>query len=256
MEVYNGASLKKVLWYSIGIVTGGDLFKKATLYPVGPIWFIYSLFIIKILMVLILDITNGRIRKLMLTIIAVLGLVVLKLSRDILPFRFDSSLVGFSFFWIGFSSKQLVKVILSRDINTYIILFISGLSLLASYQFNLDNSIRQGLSINVCYFGKCPWLFLFSGLAGTMFVLSLSRLISMIKFSRWTPILVLSNGMIAVLAIHKVLFFILRHLYYTDTIKGMFVISVFILLISYLFILIAQRYFPILIGDRQVPSYG
>ena len=38
-----------------------------------------------LLMVLILDITNGRIRKLMLTIIAVLGLVVLKLSRDILP---------------------------------------------------------------------------------------------------------------------------------------------------------------------------
>lgn len=256
VEVYNGASFMKILWYLIGIVTGGDLFKKATLYPVGPIWFVYSLFLIKMLMVLVQNITNGRIRKLILSIIVVLGFVVLMLNRDILPFRLDSSLIGFFFFWIGLSSKHLVQNIFRKDLNTCVILFASGLLLLVSYQFNLDNSIRQGLSINVCYFGEYPWLFLLSGLAGTTFVLSLSRLISMIKFSRWTPILVLSNGMIAVLAIHKVLFFILKHLYYNDTVIGMFVISVLVLLISYVFILIIRRYFPILIGNRQVSGRG
>ena len=155
----------------------------------------------------------------------------------------------------GISYEGSSSLLLERIISSLNMYLANNRANVIDFQLLKDTVDRNCDSVEEDINTQTP-IPLYLGLAGTMFVLSLSRLISMIKFSRWTPILVLSNGMIAVLAIHKVLFFILRHLYYTDTIKGMFVISVFILLISYLFILIAQRYFPILIGDRQVPSYG
>ena len=60
-------------------------------------------------------------------------------------------------------------------------MMISLLLLVLSASVNLDYTQRQCLSINACYFGGYPVLFLLSGVSGTLLVLAISKLIEFIK---------------------------------------------------------------------------
>lgn len=251
IKYLGGISLRETLSYCLGIITGGDLFQKSTLFPVGPIWFVYSLFIIKILMVLALEVKKKKYQLLLIAIYMLLGLFVIAVNHDVLPLRLDSSFVGFLFFGFGILLRKRIPQLLQFKAMSWCVFIISLLLLIISYNFNMDNSIRQGLSINVCYFGKIPWIFLLSGLAGTLCVLSFSRIVADCSASKASPVLILSNGMIAVLAIHKILYISFRRIYYTDSLWGMFAISLCVLLISYIVILGVRKYCPILVGNRK-----
>lgn len=50
---FDELNIKDLAKYVLGIICGGDLYGKAHLFPVGPIWFIYSLFLVKIAVLLL-----------------------------------------------------------------------------------------------------------------------------------------------------------------------------------------------------------
>ena len=46
---YATCDLKEIVRYIIGIASGGDLYGKVNIFPVGPMWFCYSLFMVKLM---------------------------------------------------------------------------------------------------------------------------------------------------------------------------------------------------------------
>lgn len=168
-------------------------------------------------------------------------------SINPLPFRIDCILVGYIFVIIGYSLKSFMQKLLETKRNAFISFMVSSIIIGLFEVFYINNSIRQGLSINANYFGQIPLLFLLSGLSGTVMLLSLSRLI----FFKRKIILVMSNGLIAYLALHKVLFFILNRFYYTDTVVGMICTSAIVFILCYPLTALLSRYTPILLGYRK-----
>ena len=140
-----------------------------------------------------------------------------------------------------------MQKILETKRNAFISFMISAIIISLFEAFYIDNSIRQCLSINANYYGQIPLLFLLSGLSGTIMLLSLSHLI----FVKKKFILVMSNGLIAYLALHKVLFFILNRFYYTDTVVGMVCTSAIVFILCFPLTVLLSRYTPILLGYRK-----
>lgn len=180
-----------------------------------------------------------------------LSFVVLYIGNR-LWFRLDSSLVGFLFFALGYKMKDLLKSIESLPVMRKVVGLLACILLCAvAAYFNLDFSNRQGLSINACYFGKYPPLFLLSGTAGACGILFLSALFR--HQSRF--ITQISNGTIVILGFHWIVFTeILSRIYVADTVIGAIVISMIDFIICYGLILLSQKYFPVLLGNRKLCS--
>ena len=164
-----------------------------------------------------------------------------------LPFRIDCILVGLLFVFIGFKSKSLILKIMDHQRSAFVVLCISSVIMAFFECFYIDNSIRQGLSINTNYYGKIPILFLLSGLSGSIMILSLSRLL----FVKKEIILTISNGLLSYLAMHWTLYFVLSKFFQTDSIWGMFGMSILVFILLFPITLLIKRFFPILLGYRK-----
>jgi len=90
-----------ILQFVAGIICGGDLYGKANIYPVGPIWFLYCLFFIKVIYAYVYD------KKKIIFTLMLISISVIVINKNFLPFRIDSSFVGFLFFSIGFLLKKM-----------------------------------------------------------------------------------------------------------------------------------------------------
>lgn len=236
---YATCDFKEIIKYIIGIASGGDLYGKANIFPVGPLWFCYSLFTIKIM---ILICKNRRFYFLTLIFIA---LVVMFVNKDFLPFRLDSSLVGFLFFYLGYCLKSNWKKILTLEINkNLLLLFISSFLMYVFFKISLN--FAHGYSININYYGNVPFLFIVSGVVGTVMILSLSRLLAYMKLR---CVYVFSVGMIIPLGFQKVIMICLYHI---NPAFGMEYVSIITVLLSYLLILFVSKHFPLVLGGRKI----
>lgn len=238
---YENHSIKDIIKYIIGITCGGDLFGKAHLYPAGPIWFQYSLFLIKIMAFWVYKKNN------ITYIFLLIGLITILINNNCLPFRLDSSFVGFLFFSLGFLCKNKWYQLLNVKIKTNIFLLFAftGVISLIFYFFE-SLKIKQGYSININYYGSIPILFVISGILGTCMIISLSKILSQIKLS---CIYILSTGLIIPLGFQKL---IMVSLYKCIPICQRTIACIFTLLISYFLILLVSKYTPILLGNRQI----
>lgn len=237
-EDYN---FKNIIQYIIGIICGGDLYGKAHLYPAGPIWFLYSLFIIKI--IAFWSYNNKYVAYVILTI----SILIICTNKNFLPFRIDSSLVGFFFFSLGYFFKKAWNKLLSTKLYINISILIISLGiiyLIFNYFWGLGT--KQGYSININYYGPIPLLFILSGISGTCMIISLSKIISYIKFP---CIYIFSTGMIIPLGFQKL---IMLTFYKHSDIKDLTIISILTLIISYVLIIITLKYAPIILGNRQI----
>lgn len=86
----------------VGIISGGDFWGRAPISYSGPLWFCYSLILIKIFMGIL---NQNKRRKLFVILLIIVGVGMMYLG-NILPFRIDSTLVGFIFFSFGFYFKD------------------------------------------------------------------------------------------------------------------------------------------------------
>ena len=174
---FNAIATLKIFF---AILTGGD-FHYSDPYS-GPLWFCYSLFLIKFFESIV---SSFKYKKLIRHILIILGIIVL-FKGNILHLRLDSSLVGYIFILIGFSCKEKINSIIccvdntTQKIKTVLFAIIAFMLLFFSAYLNLDFYFKPHLSINSCIFGKYPLLFIVGGLSGTWLCLVISKIVSLI----------------------------------------------------------------------------
>lgn len=222
----------------MGILSGGDLV--AVAYS-GPLWFVYSLAMIQVL--------ASKIKARYIPVVIISGVVIMYFG-NIFPFRIDSTLVGFIFFYFGYYFKsQLFSIKNLKGINLLLTGGIALTLLCLSALGTIDYSSNQVLSINAVSFGRRPFLFLVSGIAGSILIFCVSQLLVPL-YNRF--IRIVSNGTIIILGFHQ----LIMHFFigYIKTYNLVFVVffSLTVFFICYGLILYANKHFPILLGYRKI----
>ena len=245
-------SFKQCASLGIGLLSGNDSLHSHENWS-SSLWFCYALFILKIVLSFLQTIRNKAFIWGGICLLATLTLVVL-FKGNLFPFRIDSSLVGLFFFGIGFFMKESIKSLLqAKSLIRFSFLFFSLFCLIVCSCFNLDFKIRQGLSINVCYFGERPFLFLISGLSGSVAVLIIASFISFQSQKAKNIVMQISNGTIIILGFHWVIYKLLfgwwLMSYNVITAVGVALVNIYV---CYFIILMASRYCPALLGNREL----
>ena len=232
--------------FILALISGSD-FKGCSLGWASQLWFVYALFFIKFLIGYGFAVKKRIVKIIYFGVLFAGGGMTMYGPINPLPFRIDCILVGLLFVFIGYAGKSIALKLCANKRMALASFLVSCLIVALFEIFYIDNSIRQCLSINANYFGSIPVLFIISGVAGTVMILGLSRLL----FIKHKSLLVMSNGLIAFLALHKVLFFILNQFYYTDTIIGMIGTSLLVFILMFPITIFINRYMPILLGFRK-----
>ena len=242
----DGVNLRYIVKVAIGIFTAND-------FPFGiaswsiSLWFCYSLFLVRLLYAYLSERRWGG-QFIILT--CLIGVVMMFLGNK-LPMRLDSSLVGFIFFTIGVKGSEVLKSVIDYSLKKKLFfLLLALLVLYVSAYLNLNLQQRQGLSINVMYFGKYPLLFLISGFSGTMVILLISTFFSGFKNK---VVLTISNGTIVILGFHWLVYKLLFSWWFSSykVLSAIFV-SVLVTFVCYTLIILSNKFFPALLGNRRI----
>ncbi len=238
-------SLKQTAKVAAAIVSGSDC-RWGRWWYADSLWFCYALFIIKVLTSLIKRYTNswGGV-----FIPCVLGTLLMYLG-DVLPFRLDSSLVGFIFFTIGNLFKNKIIRVLTNTQYTRCVSVVAAIILIVSAYINLDLSDRNGAcSIDAMRYGPIPPLFIVSGISGSLLTLGLCSLFSK---SKNKSLIHLSNGTIIILGFHWLMYVLIFSQFKLPSyLWANLIVSFVILLMCYPIIIMAERYCPLLLGNRK-----
>lgn len=237
-DTINLPVLKNQFW---AYVSASDLFNKGFDKFSSAMWFCYALAWIQL--------CYAGLNKYW-KICAVLGGVFLMYQGNILPFRFDSALVGLIFFLLGHYGKVgIMHLISMRFPQQLLFFFLSLVLLLLAERWNLDYNNRQALSINAMYFGKYPPLFIISGITGTIVILLLAVQISKARILKQF-VLTISKGSIIVLGFHKMIAIATQDIINIYSIPVALCYSAFNLFICFFLIRFFMKYFPIILGNR------
>ena len=246
LDYANGVfSIRILIRNLLGIFSGGDFYGRGTLDYSGPMWFCISIFMIRLMVNFIYTEERKNFILLLAFVIYCCGIYI----GDKLPMRIDSSMIGLMFFYIGFRFKKTFLSIQDNPKwkNLIFVLCSFGILVVCS-EYSLDYSLPQShLSINAMKFGNYPFLFIFSGIAGTLLICCISRILSF----KGRFIERVSNGTIVVLGFHQLLMLACKK--WMDSANVLFVLafSFCILLFCYVLILISKKYFPAILGFRN-----
>ena len=242
----DGLNIKYMAKVAIGIFSAND-FPFAVRNWSSPLWFCYSLFIIKVVYSFLFNRSWGGY---FIIILCLLGVAMMYIGNKF-PLRIDSSLVGFVFFTIGAKGSEVLESFIdsSSKIKIFTLLFALFVLSISAY-FNLNLHQRQGLSINAMYFGKYPFLFLVSGISGTAVLLLLSSFLCRIKYKM---VLTISNGTIVVLGFHWTIYKLAISWWFSSySVLIAMVVALIDLMICYCLILVFNRYLPSVLGNRKL----
>lgn len=243
LYLLGGFSLKLMAKDVIGIVTGGDFYGYGNMTFSGPLWFLYSLIIIKIL-------AQYSIGRKWILGGGILTSFISLYWGNILPLRMDSSLVGFLFFITGWYCKDIIIRFVRARWVEYPTLIIGVALIVLDAWMNIDFKSNQPLSVNVLYFGKYPILFYWGAIGGIAFIFSISKILSGIKSSF---ILECSNGMIVILGFQCLIFKVMALVIDpTYTYIGSVLTSMVVFFMCYVLIRFSSRYVPAIIGFRRI----
>ena len=228
----------KLIKNIVGICTGGD-FPRVLISHSGAMWFVYSLILIKIFV--------NKVSSHRHYILVLLAICFMYIGNR-MPFRIDSTLVGFIFFYIGYKWKNLFLRIASiKKVWLFGICVLSAISLVLMAEYSLKVGGRQGMSINVLYFGENPWTFLVSGILGTLMVFAIAQLLVPCYHHCFRFV---SNGTIIILGFHYMVMHTFVGMMRSYNPIAALLFSLFILGVCCCFIAICNRHFPALIGYR------
>jgi len=252
--VINDVSVKQFIKNIIGILSGYDFFHYAGFGEIsGPLWFVWSLFCIKIVISLyyhLIKIKKHLLAYGMLVLCCITAIITI-FKGAVFPFRIDSSSIGLLFFIIGFKGKYYFEKI--NLLNIRYLSLVSGIALLIlviSTHFNINyDDINSKPSINWCKWGNNFILYVISGISGSVMIFSLSRLISDFKSN---IILNLSNGTMLILAFNYFFIQFFKGIIKSDNFFIAVLFSLFIMFLCYIIILLSKKYLPILLDGKIV----
>ena len=247
-------SVNEFIKMIIGILSGYDFFHYGDFEKIsGALWFVWSLFCIKIAISLYYHLI--KIKKHLLAygimVLCFITAIITIFKGAVFPFRIDSSSIGLLFFIIGFKGKNYFEKI--NLVNLKYLLSILGIALIVlaiSIYFNIDyDDIHSKPSINWCLWGNNFILYVISGISGTVMIFSLSRLISGFKNN---IIMNISNGTMIILGFNFLLYSFFDGIIKSDNFFIAVLFSLFILFLSYIIIILAKKYLPILLDGKIV----
>lgn len=242
-------TLDMVLVNLVAIMSASDFFGRAYSTFSAALWFVYSLFFIKLIMEILKSTDYKPVKYFLLLLIIVTGVYTVLMQKSLFAFRVSSTIVGLSFFAIGFYSKTIIKRIHILSTGSLLLSFFVAMLITWSCAYlNIDYSHPPGVSIFSSKYGYYPLLFYISGIAGTMMVLTISQVLARYKIR---VILVISNGTILILGLHKLVYLILRSQISSDNFYFILFFSLVVIVLCYILIKIAVKYFPVLLGDRK-----
>lgn len=214
----------------------------------GPSWFIYSLFIIKILFQLI-SITK---KSIIIIITSSITIACISNYYDIHPpLAILNAMLAIPFFLFG--------NILSDKYKLQFTYYTNKLLKLSKFKITFMIIMLSCIVISIAHFNSTAWMYLNSygkniilffigGLSGSILVYLVSLLLNNIK-SKWVTLI--STGTILILGFHIFLVIFLKkistlHLFYIDALTSLLILILFIPLIH-----LCLNYYPIIIGKRN-----
>lgn len=207
-----------------------------------PLWFLLALAEIKFIAVFI---KNHKL-LIIFSIVCIIIILLLHHFNMILPFAIDSAFFAFPFFAIG---KMIRNSFLteSKRIGTLLLFFLfTGIGTYIIYLINGD------VDTNNCMYGNYIVLYYLGGFTGSICIFTLSQIIS--RFYQATgPINTLVVGATLIIGFSGNLSSIIREILPflgTSNIGGI-AIALLTMAALYPFILLAQKYFPAILGKRK-----
>ena len=210
--------------------------------PVCPLWFIVSLFIMRVI--------SSQLPPPILTIISVLGIVVFhKYSSDYNYFMIITTALCYPSFAIGMSLKKYN--VFERTYNVlgkFKIYSCACLFLVLGILIILG--VKNGhVDMVQCLYGKSLIVFyLITNLISIVFIMLCNLLL------RNENIIIknISNGTLLILALHFPIMSTIKLIYDFNTPLSKLMLGVIIMFICYIGILLSKKYFPILLGKTKL----
>lgn len=220
----------------------------------GALWFVYTLIVCRLILQLIFH-TSHQSTILFFTIVVFLFVCVLYNHHEVSPyFQYNSivnTLLAFPFFAIGFLLSSFKERICTLPISLITTLLFC-LSIILIY---VSGNINGLVYLYTCSYGYYLVLCLVGGVAGSYFLLYLSRMCE-ILFGTRKAIEVLGQGTIIILGLHIIIMSWLTELRSAflspNNRYDLYLLSIVILSVFIPINIFCKRLFPILCGKYRI----
>lgn len=243
----------------LGILTGDFVPSQYSLPVCGPCWFIVAIINIRLLCNYI-NLTTKNI--IMLIVAAICILKSLIIANVDLFFCIDNTVMAIPYFFLGHLIQRYISIKNIQICSKFKKFILSILSLAIPFivltvVLKYNGLMTMNLKINKTLQDKSLLLSYFAGIAGSYSVLYISHLFR----NRYKFIDVISKNTLFIIFYHFLLLFILAwckyrlllHMFHSTLTQIIFslVTTFLILIISYLTILILDKYLPIVLGKKN-----
>ena len=238
---HHSFNLNEYYWFPIKLISGFYT-------SLQVMWFVYTLAVLKI----IYQYTNIKTRYLLFFILPICCIINNSLNgthyeaiqtKEEYANSIINVTLAYPFFIMGNTVSKYKKQI--NDFNNYYIEIV--ILLLSLFVIYIAGTYNNYIYMYVNDFGGNFILFLLGGIAGTAFVLILSKLLSVYKSNY---IKVLSNGTIIILGFHMIFRRIIKSIIPGQTLYDVMLAAV-IMAFFFPIIIIAEKYFPLIIGKYR-----
>ncbi|AEF84854.1 putative acyltransferase [Treponema primitia ZAS-2] len=238
----------------IGMLLGIGSNTPYSIMLIPPLWFLWGLFFVKIIHKIIFMIVKERIEYYIMGMgIDVIIIFMLILLSKRLILSIDCAILAFPFYAIGNISrmKNLIKTN-NLNANKLKVLIKILIAILGYMLIILGVNYNGRVDINNFQYGKDGLLFYTFGIVGIISTINLSQL-----YCNCSKIItILSNGTVIILAFHQLLNgYLLRIINIIGievNLMIIMIVSVVNVLLTIIPIIIIQKHFPILTGDRKL----
>lgn len=236
----------------IGVLGGFHTFMDAP--AAKNLWFVYSLFILKF----VSQLAKGNVVSIVLSAVAcVVGACVCDMYDYHPKWAFTNALLAMPYFAFGYLMsrkwKDGVSALVERIKSSNKVAMLMALVVLACVLFCLSR-INGPAWMYAGEYGNNMVLFYLLGLAGSFMVFVISVLLDDINLR---PVGVISIGTIVILQFHRDLYYplgkIVKEMSANGILEGVysFIASLLVVVAFIPVIMLLQRYFPLLIGNRK-----
>lgn len=247
LELYKGTfsiGLLKSQMFAIALGVG---YATESLTPVcTPIWFFYALFIIKIVYAVVPKTKISKTLQFVLCFVAVRLLTYYNIDTYI---PLDSAIMAYPFFLIGTESKQLLN---SSCCRNYKKVSLTVIVLVLSYFISQFNG---RCDIDTMRYGSYYSLFIFTGIATTISILTICKMIIEYVSYIKSQLTVLCIGAPLIVGLNLLIINVVKPIFSFlvgewNSIYGM-ILGIIIMCLFYPLIIFTKRYMPIVLGNRK-----
>lgn len=249
---YNIHGYKLILNALTGIFLMDDFVTPYSYLPVGPTWFLISLFICKVLFGCYVEIINVANKYKYILMILFLFIVYLLYQPQIHFASFDSAALAFPFYILGFYINKS-QILIKRIHLSYLLMgFI--LSSLLLYYLSQKNGF---VGVDGGNYGQSIFLFYFNAILGSLMIISLSKII-LLKEPKNKFLSSIGENTLTILGVHISMLYIIKFCFVKifsfdmnniSTLTSI-IISIMTLMLSLYIAFVLNKYCPKLVGKQ------